>query len=334
VGAPGGRRPDRGIRSARRESAAAPPSVLAVATAGAGLLIYVSLLAAGWWLGAGDGLGGRYPLWAATASISLVIWIFVFALGRSTIRRQPVSWRRGRGWWVGSCIAAAGFAGAASSILLLITWSMGSLQTTMALRLIVLLLMVLGWIAAVPWILLIWMTHEELRSIHLSIAAIREPPPTEEYDPSSVDGAAIRSIAASMDGVWHAIERAGLALGLLLSTVVLNTGVMRTVRMSGGATEDDFPAWYVLAYGVFFALVLAAILVPILAAWRDAGFALARRALGEPSSGVPAESRVAAQERLLARIGVDRGVLRRPIAAVSVLAPFVTAFVTSLVPTA
>lgn len=311
-----------------------PPSVRAVVVAVAGLVIYVGMLAAGWWLGAGDGLGGRYPLWAATASISLVIWMFVFALGRSTIHRQPESWKRRRGWWIRSSIAAAGFAVAASLILLLISWNMNQLQSTMSLRTIVLLLMVLGWLAASPWILLIWITHEEIHKIRASIEAVDEPAPSDEYDPRSVDGAAIRSVTAAMDGVWDAIQGASLALGLLLSTLVLNTGVMRTVRVSAGVPEDDFPPWYVLAYGVFFAAVLAAILVPIVVAWRHAGLELVRRALGEPASGVPSQSRVAAQERLLTRIGVDRPLLRRPIAAVGVLAPFLTAFVTSLVPTA
>jgi hypothetical protein len=298
-----------------------------------GLVIFTTMLAAGWWFGAGDGLGGRYPLWAATASISLVIWIFVFALGRSTIRNQPPSWQRRRGWWIMSSFAAAGFAIAASLILLLITWNMNQLQTTASLRTIVLLLMILGWLAASPWILLIWLTHEEVHAVDAAIAAMDQPPATDEFDPKTIDGATIRAVTASMDAVWHAIERASLALGLLLSTLVLNTGVMRTVRVSAGVTDDDFPPWYVLAYGVFFAAVLAAILVPIVVAWRDAGFALARRALGDPLSGVPSESYVTAQERLLARIGVDRPLLRRPIAAVSVLAPFLTAFVTSLVPT-
>lgn len=305
---------------------------MVVATAG--LVIFLSMLAAGWWFGAGDGLDGRYPLWAATASISLVIWISVFTLGLSTIRGQPTTWRRRPRWWIGSSIAAAGFAVASSLILLLISWNMSPLQSTDSLRSIVLVLMVLGWLAASPWILLIWITHEQIHALGASIKGVREPVPSEEYDPHSIDGAALRSVTAALDAVWDAIQAASLALGLLLSTLVLNTGVMRTVRVSAGASEEDFPPWYVLAYGVFFAAVLAAILVPIVVGWRNAGFELARRALGEPSSGVPSQSRVAAQERLLSRIGVDRPLLRRPIAAVSVLAPFLTAFVTSLVPTA
>jgi hypothetical protein len=48
---------------------------------------------------------------------------------------------------------------------------------------------------------------------------------------------------------------------------------------------------------------------------------------------VPSESQLGARDRLLRRIGIDRPLLLRPIAALSVLAPFLTAFVTSLVPT-
>jgi len=111
---------------------------------------------------------------------------------------------------------------------------------------------------------------------------------------------------------------------------VINTGALRTVF---GRDEEEFPSWWVLGLGVFFALVLVAVLAPIVVAWRNEGILLVGRALGSPRSGVPSESQLGARDRLLRRIGIDRPLLLRPIAALSVLAPFLTAFVTSLVPT-
>jgi len=120
----------------------------------------------------------------------------------------------------------------------------------------------------------------------------------------------------------------------ILSTAVINTGTLRTVRIDSGLGEEQFRSWWVLGLGVFFALVLVAVLAPIVVAWRAEGLLLVKRALAAPRSGVPSESQLGAKDRLLHLIRVDRPLLLRPIAALSVLAPFLTAFVTSLVPTA
>jgi hypothetical protein len=80
-------------------------------------------------------------------------------------------------------------------------------------------------------------------------------------------------------------------------------------------------------------VILAAILLPVLVAWREAGFELASRATPDTASGVPDEATAGARERLVVRLGIDRSYVRRPIAILGVLSPFLTSFITVLIPT-
>lgn len=299
------------------------PPLRAVGVGIVTVLTYLVLLALGRAAGPGYESGG-YPLWAGVASIAIVIWSFVCGAGVKTLRRQPLGWRRGGRWWGIAISAYIAFALLVSGILgLIISQAGGADWLTLVIR-------SLAWVAAAPWIMLIWIGHEQVAAAHARIRAVRIPVPADEFDPTRVDGPAISRASGALEEIWHAIESSSLALAAVLSTVVINTGALRTVF---GRDEEEFPSWWVLGLGVFFALVLVAVLAPIVVAWRNEGILLVGRALGSPRSGVPSESQLGARDRLLRRIGIDRPLLLRPIAALSVLAPFLTAFVTSLVPT-
>ena len=120
-----------------------------------------------------------------------------------------------------------------------------------------------AFIAASPWILLIWTTHGRLSELREMVSLIVQPPPGDEYDPQAVDARRLRSAISEMDAIWRTVERSSLALGLLLSTTVVNTAFLRTARIAAGASEDDFPPWTVVGYGAFFAVVLVLILMPV-----------------------------------------------------------------------
>ena len=180
--------------------------------------------------------------------------------------------------------------------------------------------MVLGWIAATPWLLLLWITDERVRWLRTYLFS---------------NGGANRVLAPirELDAVWQAIERASLALGLVLSTLVINTALMRNVSIEAGVAPASFSQWEVIGYGVFFMVILAAILIPVLIGWRDAGFDLVSLAVPDTASGIPDEAGAAARERLVVRIGIERSYVRHPIPILGVLSPFLTAFATSLIPT-
>lgn len=315
--------PTRG--SARRLT----PPLRAVGVGIVAVMTYLVLLAVGR-AAIPDYEDSGYPLWAGVASIAIVVWGFVFSVGVAALRHSRESAeRRLGGWWAGAISAYVVFALAVSVTLgLFISGAGGADWLTVLIR-------SLAWIAAGPWIMLIWIGHEQVAAAHAMIMDVDAPVPADEFDPAQIDGPAVTRAIDALDRIWDVIESSSLALAAVLSTAVINTGTLRTVRIANGRLEeDDFPSWWVLGLGVFFALVLVAVLAPIVARWRKEGLLLVDQALGDPRSGVPSESQLGAKDRLLRRIRVDRPLLLRPVAALSVLAPFLTAFVTSVVPTA
>ena len=305
------------------------PPIRAVSIGVVAVLTYLVLLAAGR-AAIPDYEDSGYPLWAGVASIAVVIWGFVFSAGLAALRQygKSAEWRRGRGWWAGAISAYFVFALAVSVTLwMIISEAGGADRLTFLIR-------SLAWIATGPWIMLIWIGHEQVAAADATIRDVHAPEAADEFDPAQIDAPAVTRAIDALDKIWHVIESSSLALAAVLSTVVINTGTLRTVRIASGLDEEDFPSWWVLGLGVFFALVLVAVLAPIVAGWRREGLLLVDLALGDPRSGIPSESQLAAKDRLLRHIRIDRPLLLRPIAALSVLAPFLTAFVTSLVPTA
>ncbi|KRE21551.1 hypothetical protein ASG80_13090 [Agromyces sp. Soil535] len=299
----------------------------------AALVAFSVLLAIGRWLGGDVGMKRGYPLWAAVAAISLVIWMLTFIAGVGTRSRLPDEWRRPRRWWYRSILTYTALAVAASALLTLITRELAPPPTNSMFVAVIGVLMALGWVAAAPWIMLVWATHEEIWAMGGKIASIAPPRALDDDGASEeIDSPDLGSAIDVMDAIWRCIEDSSLALGLLLSTLVLNTGALRMARLDAGLEPEAFPPYYVLGYGVFFALVAAAIIVPLVLEWRVQATALVRRALTTSRSGVPSESQVAAEGRLVKRLGLDARLLRSPITALSLLAPFATAFVTALVP--
>jgi hypothetical protein len=267
-----------------------------------------------------ESMGGAFAVWATSATVGLLAWAFVFIDGVGRLRRLDAHWRPGVRWVVGAAILVLLLAAAATTFLLLLTAEMGRNVGNPGVIAIVRVLTVLGWIGATPWLLLLWITDERVRWLRADLRS-REPAD------SVLD--AIREL----DAVWRAIERSSLALGLILSTLVINTALMRNVAIEAGVPPASFSQWEVIGYGVFFMVILAAILIPVLVGWRDAGFELVNLAVPDTASGIPDEAGTAARERLVVRIGIEQSYVRRPIAILGVLSPFLTSFVTALIPT-
>jgi hypothetical protein len=260
-----------------------------------------------------------FAVWATSATVGLVAWVFVFIGGLGQLRALEAPWKPGVRWLLFAIVLLVMLGLAATVFLTLLTSALGGRSFNPGVTLIVRILMVCGWVAAAPWLLLLWITDERVQSLRIGVKANG----TGSFLP------AIREL----DAVWKAIERSSLALGLLLSTLVINTAFMRNVAIEAGVSPNSFSQWEVLGYGIFFMVILAAILIPVLVAWREAGFELVSRATPDTASGVPDEASAAARERLVVRIGIDRSYVRRPIAILGVLSPFLTSFITVLIPT-
>ncbi|MGI9823766.1 hypothetical protein [Agromyces sp. Marseille-Q5079] len=319
--------------SMRRLSPALESLLIAVVA----VLTYATLWGLGVWSGADTHIPDGFPLWAATATISFVIWLVVFLSGLRRVHGEPERLRRGRPWWLRSILIYAALAVAASGLLIWVTTSMRQSPeewwVPTAFRVIIAVLTAFGWAAGAPWVMLVWITHEELRAVGAAADRSRAPEPADEFDPRQVDGESLNRFAHRMQDVWRGIEGPSLALGLILSTLVLNTGTLRIVELDANRPPETFPPSYVLAYGAFFALVVVAIVAPLAIEWRRIGLMVISKSLPEPLSGIPSEAQVTAADRIAARLGLDAPLLRRPITALGLLAPFATAIVASLVPT-
>ena len=303
-----------------RPSLSLLPVVRAAVTAVVAVAIFLLMLAAEASADDNESTGGAFAVWATSATVGLLAWAFVFIDGVGRLRGLDADWRPGVRWVVGAAILALLLAAAATTFLLLLTTEMGRNVGNPAVVAIVRVLTVLGWIAATPWLFLLWITGERVRWLR---ADSRSSEPADS----------VLAAVLELDAVWQAIERASLALGLILSTLVINTALMRNVSIEAGVAPASFSQWEVIGYGVFFMVILATILIPVLVGWRDAGFELVRRAVPDTASGIPDEAGAAARERLVVRIGIDQSYVRRPVAILGVLSPFLTSFVTALIPT-
>lgn len=302
-----------------RPSLTLAPVLRATVTVVIAVTVFLGILAVERVGSGGEPMGRAFAVWATGATVGLMAWAFVFVDGVGRLRRLPSMWKPGIRWLIGAIALYVVLAAAATTLLLVLTVEMGRSVGSPGVLVIVRALTVLGWVAGAPWLLLVWITHERVRALREQLRA------TPDH------GFGILKGVNELDAIWQALERSSLALGLMLSTLVINTALMRNAAIEAGIPEGDFSGWQVIGYGIFFMIILAAILVPVLVGWRDAGFELVRRAVPDDPTGIPDKESADARERLVVRIGVDRSYVRRPIAILGVLSPFLTSFATALI---
>ncbi|MFC9430908.1 hypothetical protein [Streptomyces sp. NPDC056987] len=263
-----------------------------------------------------------FRLWAATAALSSVLWIAALGRGVRTVRALPASWRRGRSWWTASISAYAVLVLTAGMMLDRIAQGTSFQVPIRHFPAVVNVFIVSGAVAAAPWVLSIWLAQEKTGR------AARETLPDGTADPSAVAGA-----VSGVLTVWRVIERSALALSLTVSTSVLTTGALRLALIGSGAVEPDgFPPYFVLGYGALIAALLVAVLLPLVLAWRAWAVSLVERTLPPPDSGLLDEELIASRARMEEQLHIDARFVRNPIALLSVLSPFATAVITTLIP--
>ncbi|MFJ9818636.1 hypothetical protein ACIRU3_25940 [Streptomyces sp. NPDC101151] len=264
-----------------------------------------------------------FRFWAAMATLSFAVWIALLVRGITAIRAFPASWRRGRRWWLASLASYAVLMLAAGTMLGGVSRGNSFEVPIRHFPALITVLTAVGAAAAAPWVISVWLAQESAKKAAEQVTA-----PDGAADPT-----AIATAVTDVLTMWRTIERSGLAPSLIVSTSAFNTGALRLALIGSGAVEpDDFPPVFVLGYGAFFAAVLVAILLPLVLTWRTWAFALVERALPAPDSGLLGEDLIAARTRMEAQLHIDGRFLRNPLAILSVLSPFATALVTTLVP--
>lgn len=277
--------------------------------------IFAAMLAIDAAMNARASTKGAFAVWAGAATMGLLAWTAVFINGIGRLKGLESPWRPYTSWVVRGALLLLIVAVGAFAFVYIAAGEIGRSGGDPGATLLARVLTVLGWVAASPWLFLVWITQERIRRLRAEIPR-----------------AGVLASLHELDAVWQAIERSSISLGLILSTLVINTALMRNVSIASRAPASSFSSWEVIGYGVFFMVILAVILLPVLAGWRDGGFDIVAHAVPDAIDGIPTQDEAASRERLVVRLGIDRSYVRRPIAIFGLLSPFITAFITALIP--
>jgi hypothetical protein len=197
-------------------------------------------------------------------------------------------------------------------------------------RVLTLVLLALGALAACPWVIVVWSMHDDLTSARDTVdrmPRLREPGAAPPEHVHQVD-ARIAELIAQRGVITLAVTR---LLVLVLAAMVLS-GTLRAALVARFPAGDPLPAVDVLLYGAFFAVVLGLAVIPLLRSWRATVLDLVDHVF--PASVASTADAEAARTRLVARLGLDGSLFRSPIALSSVLAPLVTSLLAVYLPQA
>lgn len=174
---------------------------------------------------------------------------------------------------------------------------------------------VFGVVAAVPTIAL-W-------GVSRAAAAI------DSADPSAIERF---SWLWSRQRAFLGVASMLLVLGMLITAAKFQAN--NSFTPPGGSPLTEVPTTYLLVSGTFYGALLIAIYLPPYYATRRAGQALAR-ALCKPATADSADARLAVldeQQRYLNAMGLDEGTRQHLERSAVLLAPLITALITTLLP--
>jgi hypothetical protein len=106
----------------------------------------------------------------------------------------------------------------------------------------------------------------------------------------------------------------------------------KAVAAATASLSHQFSTLDVLLYGAFFAVILTALTVPVLALWRSVASMLVDRSCPLRHAADVTSASVEQRGRLEAVLHLDIGILRNPVTIFSVLTPLVTAVLAAFVP--
>jgi hypothetical protein len=170
-------------------------------------------------------------------------------------------------------------------------------------------------LAAVPWLVLVWLVQDRLAAY------------AKESDPPST---------AELRSLWNSLYAIVLAFAVFVVLALVTAGAVRLAYFAGAKDPaankqgPEFPASDVLLYGAFFAILLSAIALPMVAAYRAA--AVRRLRFCHPIEDPLDHSDKDATEWQESLLHLDIGLLKSPITALTVFTPLITAALAAYLP--
>jgi hypothetical protein len=172
-------------------------------------------------------------------------------------------------------------------------------------------------LCGVPWLVLAWLLQR-----HFANVPRGDAPSIEE-----------------LRNLWDLLNAIVLAFAVFVVVALVTTGALRAVYFAGDKDPApdkqgaEFPSSDVLLYGAYFAVLLSAIALPMVAAYRSAARRRVTLSCRIPSgNNVPTSDEKDAVDRVETLLHLDIGFLRSPITALAVFTPLITAALAAYLP--
>ncbi len=269
----------------------------------------------------------QWAIWCVLAAFSVLAFVALLAKGLELIAEQrtlaAASGRRLLGFFVLAALIAI-----AVWLTLLVGggWRLAEQLPINHLHVRTTVVLSIGILAALPWLVLVWLVHAECREIgaaaRLALAADRPENEDPLYDATE------RLLA-----LWDVLVRCVLAFLVFVVAAVATSGALRALFVEAlPEQQDEFPPSAVVLYGMVFALVLLVISTPMITSWRAKASYIAQRLIPVPSDLVVTQDWLEQRARTAALLHLDVPLFRSPLTLLAALTPIVTSLVATFLP--
>lgn len=192
---------------------------------------------------------------------------------------------------------------------------------------------VAGFVSVIPWLTLVWLAHRECAELKESthgLAPVDAAAPAGEQQ-QAVDAG--RPTVDQLRRLWRLMTACVTAAAIAVVIAILTAGALRTAFTAyAPGRAGEFPGSTVLLFGALFAVLQAAIGLPLIISWRARARDLVEHLYPFRLGGARADTETADRVRLEALLHLDVALLRNPLAALGILAPLVTSVLAVFVP--
>lgn len=177
-------------------------------------------------------------------------------------------------------------------------------------------------IAGVPWLALVW----------LALLRLRQQPTTTAQDAVGRVDALLRA--------WKLLSECVFAFVTFVVIAIVTTGTVRAAwvqfaeqQLTRDEAATQFPDSYVLLYGLYFSVLMAAVTVPLVASYRRRAKEFVDARYPVPSDARISQDGVDSRSRLEGVLNLSVTIIRTPIAIFAVFTPLITSALATVVPT-